>query len=257
MLLIQTHFPESFNSFLILLSWYWFRYLPYKKHLVAQSLEVWPSAYKDGTDWVSFFTLHRSCLHQHWSLWVPPTTGSLCELSLWRSRTNSISKVPSWKKIETNPASDAEKIAIRAWSNKPMLLKFSKVLVSHYMEDVLLISNQYLNTCLTFIKINEVPDSSWWTTSWWLPDQWNIWRQMTNQHIKRCPKRKSELMTWGYIKILTHQTETLGKQKHYSTWKIYCVRDPGRPPVSGRPWQMGDKWRELGYRVYLVGTGRV
>lgn len=103
MLLIQTHFPESFNSFIILLSWYWFRYLPYKKHPVAQSLKVRPSAYKDGTDWVSFSTLHRSCPHQHWSLWAPPTTGSQCELSLWRSRTNSISKVPSWKKKLKQP----------------------------------------------------------------------------------------------------------------------------------------------------------
>lgn len=42
------------------------------------------------------------------------------------------------KKIETNPASDAEMIVIRAQSNKPMLLKFSKVLVFHYMEEVLL-----------------------------------------------------------------------------------------------------------------------
>lgn len=40
---------------------------------------------------------------------------------------------------------------------------------------------------------------------------------MTNRPIKRCPKRKSNLMTWGNIKTLIQQAETLGKQKHNST----------------------------------------
>lgn len=71
MLLIQTHFPESFNNCLILISWYWFKSSSYKKHLVGQSLEVWPSACKDGTDWVSFYSLHRSSAHQPWGLQGP------------------------------------------------------------------------------------------------------------------------------------------------------------------------------------------
>lgn len=71
-------------------------------------------------------------------------------------------------------------------------------------------------------KRNEVPDGSHSDAS----DQGSILETTgqikglkgDNKHIKRrCPKRKSKLITWGDIKTLIHQAETVGRQQGHNT----------------------------------------